>query len=206
MKAIAVATASLMLASSGLILAVASPAEAQSRGGSAPRGSYAQSCTNAYVSQGRLYAECRDRQGRERTSSIEVSRCARSDISNDNGLLTCYNQRGQFERDDRDRNDDYRPNRPGQGGYGNDVITVYRDANFRGASMTFRNEVSNLRSSGMNDQISSIRLGRGDWEVCTDAHFRGDCRIIRDDERDLARSNLNDKISSLRPARRGGYR
>lgn len=209
MKKIAFAAAGLMVATSGMMFVNVNPAEAQSRG--APRGSYTQSCSGAYVNQGRLYADCRDRSGRVRETSIELARCSSSDIGNDNGLLVCYNHRGSYE--DRNRpgsNDHNRPgqgHRPGQGGsWGNDAITVYRDANYRGQSMTFRADVSNLRSSGMNDAISSIRLGRGDWEVCTDANFRGDCRIIRSDQRDLARSGLNDKISSLRPARRGGYR
>lgn len=216
MKTYAIAAASLMVASSSLFFAGSAEAQSQ-RGGNAPRGSYAQSCSGAYVNQGRLYAQCQDRQGRNRSTSIELSRCTNSDIGNDNGTLTCHNYRGQSEggrpgdnRPGNDRPGDNRPgnggpgyDRPGQGG-GNDAITVYRDSNYRGQSLTFRSEVSNLRSSGMNDQISSIRLGRGDWEVCTDANFRGDCRIIREDARDLNRMNLNDKISSLRPVRRGG--
>ena len=208
MKTFAFAAASLMVASSSLMFA--GTADAQSRGGgNAPRGSYTQSCSGAYVNQGRLYAQCEDRRGERRATSIEVSRCANSNIGNDNGILTCHNHRGQSEngRPGNDRPDYDRPgyDRPGQGGgYGNETITVYRDSNYRGQSMSFRSEVSNLRSSGMNDQISSIRVGRGDWEVCTDANFRGDCRVIREDARDLNRMNLNDKISSIRPVRRGG--
>lgn len=213
MKTFALAAASLVVASSSLLFA--GTADAQSRGGgNTPRGSYAQSCSGAYVNQGRLYAQCDDRRGNSRSSSIELSRCTNSDIGNDNGTLVCYNHRGQSEgnrpsndRPGHDRPGNDRPDygRPGQGGgYGNDSITVYRDSNYRGQSLSFRSEVSNLRSSGMNDAISSIRLGRGDWEVCTDANFRGDCRIIRDDQRDLSRMGLNDKISSLRPVRRGG--
>ena len=35
-------------------------ASAQRGGGNAPNGSYVQSCSNAYVNGGRLYAQCRD--------------------------------------------------------------------------------------------------------------------------------------------------
>ncbi|MFN3353544.1 MAG: hypothetical protein ACK4Z5_08050, partial [Brevundimonas sp.] len=55
-------------------------AEAQARG--APRGSYQQSCTGAYVNQGRLYADCRDTRGQMRETSIELARCSSSDIGN----------------------------------------------------------------------------------------------------------------------------
>ncbi len=70
--------------------------------------------------------------------------------------------------------------------------------------MTFREDVPNLRSLGMNDAISSIRLSRGTWEVCEDANYRGRCEIVRGDIRDLRNTGMNDKISSLRPARSGG--
>lgn len=212
MKKIALAAAGLMVATSGAMFFNVNPAEAQSRG--APRGSYTASCSGSYVNQGRLYADCQDNSGRVRESSIELNRCSNSDIGNQNGLLVCYNHRGSFEDGGRpgrpgDNNRPGRPgddNRPGQGGgwNNNSSVTIYRDSNYRGQSMTFRDEVSNLRSSGMNDATSSIRLGRGEWEVCTDANFRGDCRVLRGDQRDLGRMGLNDKISSLRPARRGG--
>jgi hypothetical protein len=178
----------------------------------APRGGYAQSCSGAYVNQGRLYADCRDMRGQMRGTSIELARCSSSEISNDNGLLVCGRVRGSYE-DSRpgypgypgapsrpDRPD--RPDRPGDGwGGGRSSITVYEDSNYRGRSMTFNGEVSNLDRTGMNDRISSMRL-RGRWEVCTDAYFRGSCRVIDGDERNLGSSGFNDRISSLRPARR----
>lgn len=194
----------------------APPAMQQSR--VAPRGSYAQSCSGAYVNQGRLYADCRDTRGRTRGTSIELNRCSSSDIGNDNGLLVCHNVRGQYE-------DQGRPggggnnNRPG-GGWGNNngggwgsgggwnnsargSITVYRDSEYRGSSATLNREMDNLADTGMNDEISSIRLRGGAWEVCSDAYFRGNCQIIQGDVRDLRSLGLNDRISSLRPARGG---
>lgn len=169
----------------------------------APRGSYAQSCSGAYVNRGRLYADCRDMRGRMRGTSIELGRCSSAEIANDDGLLVCGRVRGSYE-DDRPgypgRPD--RPDRPGDGwGGGRTSITVHEDSNYRGRSMTFDGEVSNLDRTGMNDRISSMRL-RGRWEVCTDAYFRGACRILNDDERNLASSGFNDRISSMRPVRR----
>lgn len=216
MKTMMIAGAGLVSAVAGLASMAPTTAEAQIQTRGAPRGSYAQSCTGAYVNQGRLYADCRDTSNRMRETSIELARCSSSDIGNDNGRLVCQGHRGDYE-------DGGRPGRPGQGGPGqggpgwpggpgngggwnSGTITVYRDSNFRGTSMTFREEIPNLRSSGLNDAITSLRLSRGgSWEVCEDANFRGRCRVISGDVRDLTSYGLNDRISSLRPARRGGW-
>lgn len=204
MKTIIVATAGLALIASLAI--VPQSAEAQQRG--APRGSYQQSCTGAYVNQGRLYADCRDTRRNVRESSIQLNRCSDSDIGNDNGLLVCNGQRGDYE-------DGGRPGRPDGGGRpdwgngggngggfnnGRDSITVYKDANFRGQQATFQGAVPNLSSTGLNDAVSSMTF-RGEWEACTDSNFRGQCQVFRNDVRNLDRAGMNDRISSLRPLR-----
>ena len=209
MRSFLIAAAGVVAATGGLSAVNVTPAEAQAQMRGAPRGSYAESCTGSYVNQGRLYADCRDRRGNMRETSIELARCSSSDIGNDNGLLVCYNHRCDYEDNGRPGGGNGGGNGGGWGGgngggWGNSSITVYRDANYRGQSMTFREDVSNLRNSGLNDAISSMRLGRGAWEVCEDANYRGRCQIIDGDVRDLGRSGLNDRISSLRPARRGG--
>lgn len=209
------ALAAFTVVASGISFASVTTADAQARGGGAqvrgaPRGSYTQSCTGAYINQGRLYADCRDNRGAIRETSIEVNRCSNSDIGNNNGRLVCENHRGDYEDNGR----------PGQGngpGHGNGNgpgggwnngrgITVYRDSNYRGQSQNFTSAVSNLRNHGMNDAISSIRLprGSGSWEVCTDANFRGRCETISSDVSDLNRFRMNDTISSMRPV--GRYR
>lgn len=204
MRQFAIIAAGAIMAFGGAVTVPSGSAEAQVQARGAPRGSYAQSCTGSYVNQGRLYADCRDRRGQMRETSIELARCSSSDIGNDNGLLVCQGHRGDYE--DNGRPGGGNGNNPGWpgGGWGNNSITVYRDANYRGQSMTFRQEVPNLRNSGMNDAISSMRLGRGSWEVCEDANYRGRCQIVDGDVSNLGRTGLNDRISSLRPARRGG--
>lgn len=167
----------------------------------APRGSYSRTCSNSYVNRGRLYADCQDRRGSVRGTSIELNRCGDYEITNDDGRLACGPYRGDYENGNGGR--------PGGGGNngggwgGRSSITVYVDANYRGASTSFDGEISNLSNSGFNDRISSMRL-RGEWEVCTDAYFRGTCQIVDTDISNLSRFGLNDRISSLRPARRGG--
>lgn len=222
MRQFAIIAAGAVMAFGGAVTVPSGSAEAQVQTRGAPRGSYTQSCTGSYVNQGRLYADCRDNRNNVRETSIELARCSSDEIGNDNGLLVCGRHRGDYERPGGGNggnpgwpggpgggngNNPGWPGGPGGGnggGWGNSSITVYRDADYRGQSLTFRQEVPNLRNSGMNDAISSMRLGRGSWEVCTDANFRGDCQIINNDTRNLRDLNLNDKISSLRPARRGG--
>ena len=208
------ALAAFTVVAGGISFASATPADAQARG--APRGSYAQSCTGSYVNQGRLYADCRDMRGNIRETSIELNRCSSNEIVNTNGLLTCGNNRGDYEDNGRPGNGNGNGNGNGWGGGngggwggGNNgrggSITVYRDSDYRGQSLTFDREVANLRNHGMNDAVSSIRFSRnsGTWEICTDANFRGRCERISSDTRDLTRLRLNDTISSMRPVGRG---
>ncbi len=169
----------------------------------APRGDYRQTCSGEYTNRGRLYADCRDRRGNIRGSSIELNRCSSYEILNDNGLLVCGPVRGTYE--DRPGGGNGGNGGNGGGGGGRGEIAVYRDAGYRGASTTFRGEVANLRETQFNDAISSMQF-RGTWEVCTDAYFRGTCRTFSDDVWNLQQHGLNDRISSLRPVRRGGGR
>lgn len=175
----------------------------------APRGSYTQSCSGDYVNQGRLYADCRDERGRVRGTSILLNQCSQYDIANRNGLLVCGPNRGEYEEDSASGGGHGGGWGGGNGGgWGNRAsITVYRDANYRGASQTFDGEVRDLARSGMNDQISSMRF-RGEWEACTDANFRGYCQRFTGDVRNLSNYGMNDRVSSLRPVRggRGGGR
>jgi|EndMetStandDraft_5_1072996.scaffolds.fasta_scaffold289517_2 hypothetical protein len=84
-------------------------------------------------------------------------------------------------------------------GYGYSGVTVYEDPNFRGDSVTFRDEVPDLRQEGLNDRISSIRVdGNQAWEVCRDVNFGGGCRTFQGSIGDLRAEGWNDRISSMR--------
>jgi hypothetical protein len=183
-----------MLAAMAVVSGGAAPVQDGQR--VAPRGSYRESCSGEHVNRGRLYADCRTSRGQVRGSSIDLARCSRHEIVNNEGLLVCGPNRGDYEG---------RPGngRPGGGwGGGRASATIYRDADFRGATFRFEDEIPNLSSTGFNDAISSLEL-RGDWEVCTDAWFRGQCVILRDNVGNLRNSGLNDRISSMRPIGRG---
>ena len=84
-------------------------------------------------------------------------------------------------------------------------LTVFADPGFRGESATFRDDVSNLQSVGLNDRISSLRVGRGEvWEVCEDANYAGRCQVVSGSEADLRSVRWSDIISSARRIRGGG--
>jgi Beta/Gamma crystallin len=85
----------------------------------------------------------------------------------------------------------------GYGGYSG--ITVYEHPDFRGDSVTFRDEVPDLREHALNDRISSLEVDSNQaWEVCRDVHFGGGCRVFQGTIEDLRSEGWNDRISSMR--------
>ena len=83
------------------------------------------------------------------------------------------------------------------GGYAG--ITVYEDPDFRGDSVTFRNDIPDLRREGLNDRISSLEVdGNQAWEVCRDVNFGGGCRVFQGSIENLRSEGWNDRISSMR--------
>ncbi|RJG19216.1 beta/gamma crystallin-related protein [Massilia cavernae] len=86
---------------------------------------------------------------------------------------------------------------PPAGDYGG--ISVYGDVDFRGPVVTLRQDEPDLGRIGLNDAISSVRVGPGEqWEACAEAFYRGRCFMISNDEPDLRRTPWNDMISSIR--------
>lgn len=84
-------------------------------------------------------------------------------------------------------------------------ITVFADANFRGTTQTFQYDVPDLRSSGLDNKISSLRIGPGEqWEVCENRNYGGRCIVVSGQESDLRRNGWSDRISSVRRAGGGG--
>lgn len=80
-------------------------------------------------------------------------------------------------------------------------ITVYEHPDFRGTSVSFRDDIPDLREHGLNDRITSLEVdGNQAWEVCRDVHFAGGCRVFVGSIDDLREEGWNDRISSLRPA------
>jgi Beta/Gamma crystallin len=78
-------------------------------------------------------------------------------------------------------------------------ITVFNDRNFLGRSATFRRDVPDLEPTGLNDRISSLRVGPGEqWKICEHSNYQGRCVVVSGAESDLQRNAWNDLVSSLR--------
>ena len=84
-------------------------------------------------------------------------------------------------------------------------ITVFDDRNFRGRNATFRDDVPDLRSYGLNDRIESLQTAPGEvWEVCEHDRYRGRCQVFSGVEADLRQRGWGNIISSMRRVRGGG--
>jgi len=82
-------------------------------------------------------------------------------------------------------------------------MTLFADADFRGARVTIDRDAPDLNRAGFNDRVSSIVVRSGVWQVCEHAGFGGYCAEFGPGEyRNLPR--FNDNISSVREVSRGG--
>lgn len=84
-------------------------------------------------------------------------------------------------------------------------LGVYADINFRGLSATFVRDTPDLRPSGLDGRISSLKVAPGEvWEACTEVNFGGRCQVFSADQNDLRRGGWNDTIRSVRRLRGNG--
>jgi len=82
-------------------------------------------------------------------------------------------------------------------------VILYSGQDFQGRSITLHKEAANFERLGFNDQVSSLRVRHGAWELCTNSDFRGRCRVFEPGEySSLGRDN--DAYSSARPVHGGG--
>ncbi|MDO8910549.1 MAG: beta/gamma crystallin-related protein [Phenylobacterium sp.] len=230
-------------------LGIAALGGAQAQGYNAPPpGSYWQSCQRVRVVgtvDPLLVAECRDRNGRYRSTSLQFEAC-RSEITNQDGALTCMRggrgpggwqgggygnggyqgggyQGGGYQGGGYQggyQGGGYGDGRPPGGGYGGGygnngggygggyerprptggVITLFDGIGFAGAGYRATSEVTNLPKQ-YNDRGLSLKIERGEWEVCTDKDFGGRCQTFRKDVSDLNQVGMAYAITSMRQVR-----
>ncbi|HEX3364862.1 beta/gamma crystallin-related protein [Phenylobacterium sp.] len=189
-------TRAIILAAAAAAACLAAGAtQAQPRGAQPPPGNYFQTCRNVSTSgfgrDATMTAECRDRDGRWRSTSLRFDGCNR--IENREGVLSCLPAPG------------YAPPGPGPGpggpGAGRPTLTLFNGPNFGGRPFTTQSEITNLPRQD-NDRAMSLRIdGRQPWQVCTDSNFRGRCQVFDHDVPDLRQFGLAGQISSMRPVR-----
>jgi hypothetical protein len=90
----------------------------------------------------------------------------------------------------------------GMGGVG---ILVFTEPGFGGQNASFRRDVADLRSYGLNDRIHALRVAAGEtWEVCEHSGYRGRCQVFHGEEQDLRDRGWAGMISSMRRVRGPG--
>ena len=87
--------------------------------------------------------------------------------------------------------------RSGYPGGGGTAIVVYTAPNFRGRSLVFSDDISDLRRVNLNDRIASVRVLGGRWVLCTDINYVG-CRSVAADIPDLDAIGWGGRVSSIR--------
>ncbi|CAN5339430.1 hypothetical protein BH10PSE2_BH10PSE2_18760 [soil metagenome] len=167
--------------------------------GGLPRGSYAQSCSGASVSSGRLYATCQDMRGRDRATSINASTCI-GDLANIDGLLTCDGAQGRYETANGGNNGG--GNNGGgwggnNGGGGNGGGNNGGGNNGGGWGGNNGGGNNNGGGWGGNNGGGWNGGGRGSITVFQDARFGGYSQTFTDDISNLNATALNDAISSV---------
>lgn len=191
-------TRAIVFAAVAALVAGAAQAQPQQRGAAPPPGDYFQTCrdvsTVGYGPDATMTAECRDRSGRWRMTSLRFAGCDR--IENRDGQLSCRSGAGYPPP----------PPRPGFTGPGRppfrrSSITLFSEPDFNGRPFQTNSEITNLPRQ-YNDRAMSLRIdGRDSWLVCSDSDFRGHCEVFDRNVRDLRQFSLGGAVTSMRPAR-----
>ena len=79
-------------------------------------------------------------------------------------------------------------------------VTVYKQQNFSGDQLPLRDAAYDLSRMNFHDQISSIVVHSGAWEVCTQPHFRGECVVLKPGKYSALETKINHCIESMREA------
>ncbi|MCZ2134774.1 MAG: beta/gamma crystallin family protein [Burkholderiales bacterium] len=87
---------------------------------------------------------------------------------------------------------------PPNWGGGRARVDAFTGPNFSGMSMSIDRDIDNLRNSGFNDRIQSLRVYAGQWEACEDRDYGGNCMVFSPGDYARLPQQLNLAISSMR--------
>lgn len=168
-----------------------------------PEGSYQTSCRDITAFNGRLYARCAAPGGMVYDTDINYRACARGRVENIGGRLQCegappgpgggYGGGGGGYGGGYGSGGGY-----GGGGGGPTGLIVYENPDYRGMRLEVSDSITDLVDSGLDDQITSVRVLRGSWQLCTGRDFNGQCWTVDADNPNLKALGANDKVSSIR--------
>ena len=77
---------------------------------------------------------------------------------------------------------------------------LFEHAGYEGRPYQVRGDMPDLTAIKFNDVASSIKIMRGEWQVCEHTNYDGRCWTLSRDE-GLFNKDLNDRISSIRRIR-----
>jgi Beta/Gamma crystallin len=76
-------------------------------------------------------------------------------------------------------------------------IVLYEHGRFRGRAETYFNQVQDLAQMRFANDVSSVIVRQGTWELCSEPGFRGECKVLEPGEYSQIDS-LNDRVRSVR--------
>jgi hypothetical protein len=77
-------------------------------------------------------------------------------------------------------------------------LELYSAPGFRGSSISVDRNMWNLDRRGAGDNVSSLIVREGTWELCTEPGFNGTCRTFGPGEYPRLGRRMDDNVSSLR--------
>lgn len=190
-----------LMALSVVALAGAASAQAPSWNGSyddPPRGSYTRSCREITAFNGQVWARCQTGRGSWEWTSARGRDCGGQGLENHDGRLECAGFNGGgggWNGGGWNGGGGYRPGNS----YRGDVL-MFEDAGYQGRVYEVVGDMPDLGVAKFNDKASSIKIVRGQWEICEHANYQGRCSRLDADQPVLPRE-WNDAISSIRRIR-----
>ncbi|MFN3859163.1 MAG: beta/gamma crystallin-related protein [Caulobacter sp.] len=176
-----------------------------------PEGSYQRSCRDVTAFNGWVYARCKNSSGAFVSTQYFYRNCQSGRLENYNGRIDCdrggWSGGGQGPGGGGGWNGGGGPGPGGGGGWnggggGPTGLIVFENPDYRGMRLEISDNVPDLAMSGLDDEITSVRVLRGSWQLCAGRDFSGQCWTIDKDSPNLKDIGANDKVSSIRRLRR----
>ena len=77
-------------------------------------------------------------------------------------------------------------------------VTLFKQPNFSGEALTLHSDTDDLSGSHFQDQVSSVVVRSGRWQVCTMPNFQGNCSVLGPGRYATLDQDLNHRIESVR--------
>jgi len=77
-------------------------------------------------------------------------------------------------------------------------VTAFKDQNFKGPELALEQPATDLTRVNFHDQISSIVVHHGSWQVCTQPGYQGDCVVLQPGAYATLPARINHRIESMR--------